>query len=313
MAKRRQLPDIMGEALGRIRLAPQVAALAAELPPPESPETQAPPPPPAAPAPAVAIAPKVRPLAPEPGPGPARDVLLEKLTSLRLKGMAAALAEQEAAEGEGRFGQRLAELLDREARHRRESQLRSRLTRAKLRYPARLAAWDWSLPRGLTPCRLAELTAGDWTAAGRNLVIVGPAGVGKTYLACALAHMVCLSGGSALYRRMGDLKREWAAAWVAGQRERLVKKHTRPALLILDDWGMETWEEEEAAGLLDILEGRCGRAATVAVSQTPLAAGSGPARDPSLSAALLDRLMGPAVTLELLGESQRPRFCGPEL
>src|SRR5690606_24813541 len=134
---------------------------------------------------------------------PTRD----KLRALQLRGMAAGLEDQTRTPDieSLSFEERLGLLLDREETSRADRRLKTRLTQAKLRMQASLEDIDYRANRSLDESLVLDLASCSWIARHHNLVITGPTGVGKTYLACALAHKACREGYKALYQRLPRL------------------------------------------------------------------------------------------------------------
>ena len=164
---------------------------------------------------------------------------LDKLQSLRLHGMLKALAEQLKIPDIGSlsFEERLGLLVDRELTERDDKRLSSRLRQARLRHNACLEDLDYRSPRGLDKALILQLSSGQWLRDGLNLIINGPTGVGKTWLACALAHQACRDGYSVRYLRLPRLLEELGLAHGDGRFAKLMSSYAKTDLLILDDWG----------------------------------------------------------------------------
>lgn len=276
MAGRRPLPDIMGEALGRL------PALA-----PVEPEGKV-----------VAIG---RPAEAELGR------LAAGMRRLGLVGMARALDEMAAgpAEMPRAFADRLERLLAAEAGNQGRRRLAARLKRAGLRYQAEPDQVESGPDRGLTPARLRELTAGRWVARGQDLLLSGPTGVGKTFVACALASAACRAGHTALYRPLPALLAELAAARRQGTLARRLAVLARPALLVLDDWGLEPLERAERLELLQLIDRRHGRRSTLVAGQLPPESWDRFLGDGATASAIRDRLLSGSQRLALSGPSRR--------
>ena len=248
-------------------------------------------------------------------PGVPLPGLIRKLKTMRLKGMALALEE----EGRSRTGaglpfeERLDVLLDREAQEREARRLKTRLKKARLRYPrARLEKVDLRHPRGLDPVLLAGLADLTWVASGRNLIITGPTGTGKTYLACALLHQACLAGRSALYQRLPDLLGEMAATRRQGGWTKLMETLARVELLALDDWGLDRLDREQRRNLLELAESRYGRSSTLVASPFPADRWQEVIGGPGLAGPIVDRLVHNAHVVNLKGQSLRRRYPAGE-
>jgi DNA replication protein DnaC len=199
----------------------------------------------------------------------------------------------------------LALLLDREWGFRHDRKLAARLRFAKLRHQATPEDIDYRSTRGLDRALLVKLIAGDWIAAHDNLVITGPTGVGKSWLACALGHKACRDDRSVLYQRVPRLVASLALARGDGRHARLQRTLGSVQLLILDDWGLEPLDALARQDLLEILEERYGRRSTFVTSQLPLSSWHDVIADPTYADAILDRLVHNAHRLDLDGDSMR--------
>jgi len=232
----------------------------------------------------------------------------ERLLTLGLTGMAKALEEQRRQPDIAAlsFEERLGLMVDREAAERDTKRLATRLKFAALRQAAVVEDIDWQTARGLDRALFQKLAAGDWIGRRQNLLVVGPTGVGKSWIACALGHKACRDGRSVLYHRVPRLFEALALARGDGRYGRLLKTLGKVELLILDDWGLAPLTGEQCRDLLEILDDRHGRGSTVVTSQVPvehwheIIAGS-----PTLADAVLDRLVHNAHRLILKGESMR--------
>ena len=233
---------------------------------------------------------------------------LDQLRELHLDGMAEAFAElQENPEARDLdHPEWLALLLDREAARRIDRRLRTRLRTARLRHSdACVEDVDHRTPRHLDKALFRDLATCKWIAGHRNLVIVGPCGVGKSWLACALGQKACREDFSVLYKRLPRLFAELELGRGDGRYPRLFRTLVRADLLILDDWGTEPFTAEQRHDLLEIFEDRYGNRSTLVTSQLPLDQWHQVVGDPTLADAILDRLVHNAYRLELRGESMR--------
>ena len=234
---------------------------------------------------------------------------LDKLHALKLTGMAAALADQSATPDitELTFEERLGLLVDREMTERDNRRMSSRLRRAKLRHNAILEDLDYRNSRGLDKGLVQSLAGCQWVKEHLNVLITGPTGVGKTWLACALAHKACREGYTAQYVRLTRLLRELTIAKGDGQYSKLLASLAKVDVLILDDWGLMKLSAENRRDLLEVLEDRHGRRSTIATSQLPIEEWHGVIGDATLADAILDRLVHNAYKINLRGESMRKR------
>ncbi len=232
---------------------------------------------------------------------------LDKLHALKLAGMAAALADQSTIPDitDLSFEERLGLLVDREMTERDNRRMTSRLRRAKLRHTAILEDLDYRNSRGLDKGLVQSLAGCQWVKEHLNVLITGPTGVGKTWLACALAHKACREGYTAQYVRLTRLLRELTIAKGDGQYSKLLTSLAKVDVLILDDWGLMKLSAENRRDLLEVLEDRHGRRSTIATSQLPIEEWHGVIGDATLADAILDRLVHNAYKINLRGESMR--------
>ena len=232
---------------------------------------------------------------------------LDKLRAMKLTGMAQALSEQlesnDAAELS--FEERLGLLVDVEMTHRDDKRYSRRLRNAKLRQQACLEDIDYKHSRGLDRSLMQSLATCTWIKENHNLIITGPTGVGKTYLACALAHQACRKNFTAYYAQTSRLLQELLITKGDGRYLKTLAKLAKFDLLILDDWGLDTPPAAQRRILLELLDDRYDRGSTLIASQFPTNLWYDNLGDPTLADAILDRVIHNAYRLELKGESLR--------
>lgn len=207
--------------------------------------------------------------------------------------MARALAEQMEMSDLGTlsFEERLGLMVDREMSQREDRRLQTMLRKAKLRVPACVEDIDFRHKRGLDKSLVMALAACEWIKGRQNLIITGPTGAGKTYLACALVHKACLGGHSAVYRRLPNLLREITMARADGSYPKKMAAYAKTNLIALDDWGLDRLTREQALDLLELLEDRHGLNSTLVAAQVPIDHWHEIIGDPTLADAVLDRLV----------------------
>jgi len=236
---------------------------------------------------------------------------LEKLQMLRLMGMYKALTEQmnmPESETLG-FEERLGLLADRELTERQDRRLKTRLRQAKLKHNACVEDLDYRAPRGLDKALMLQLATCRWVHEGLNLIINGATGVGKTWIACALAQKACREGYTALYLRLPRLFEELSLAHGGGRFTKLMAGFAKTDLIILDDWGLAKFTAEQRRDLLELLDDRHGCRSTLVTSQVPVDHWHEVIGDPTLGDAILDRLVHNAYRINLKGESMRKRLA----
>ena len=234
---------------------------------------------------------------------------LEKLTTLRFTGMMAALDEQMQMNSLDDLGfeERLGILLDREIAVRQSRIMNTRLRKAKLRQESCIEDIDFRHPRGMDKSLVMRLAGCEWIKDHNNLIITGPTGVGKTYLACAFAQKACREGFNTLYLRTTKLFEDLSLSKGDGRYLKLLASFAKADLLVLDDYGLDQLSREQRHDLLEILEDRHGLKSTLVTSQLPIDHWHEQIGDPTLADAILDRLVHNAHKIKLNGESMRKK------
>jgi DNA replication protein DnaC len=232
---------------------------------------------------------------------------IDRLHALGLGGMARALLDQQGHPDHAAltFEERLGLLVDREMQDRENRRLARHLKSARLRSDAVIEDLDLRSPRGLDRATVLSLADAHWVAAHRNVLVTGPTGVGKTFLACALAHSAIRRGHTALYLRVPRLIDELVLARADGRLPRLMASWARIDVLVLDDLGLQPVPAPRAADLLEVIEDRSGTRSTIVTSQLPVGHWHEALGDPTVADAILDRLVHGAHRLELRGDSRR--------
>jgi len=205
------------------------------------------------------------------------------------------------------FEERLGLLVDRESTERENRRLTTRLRQAKLRQTACIEDIDYRHPRGLDKSLMARLATCQWVRERHNVLITGPTGIGKTWLGCALGHKACREGLTVLYLRLPRFLPELPIAKGDGRYGKLLTTLAKTDVLILDDWGLAPFSDENRRDLLEIVEDRHERRATIITSQLPVEHWHDALGDPTLADAILDRLVHNAYKIALHGESMRKR------
>ncbi len=233
---------------------------------------------------------------------------LDQLKALNLDGMAGAFVElqNQAQAAELSHAEWLALLLDREMANRNTRRFQIRLRSAKLRHSqAAIEDVDYRTPRRLDKAVFQQLTTSKWIAEHRNLLVTGPCGIGKSWLACALAQKACRDGYTVVYARVPRLFADLELAHGDGRFTRLFRTLVKADLLVLDDWGPERFTANQRRDLMEIVEDRYGSGSTLITSQLPRDTWHQVVGDPTFADAILDRIVHNAYRLELDGPSMR--------
>jgi DNA replication protein DnaC len=239
---------------------------------------------------------------------------VERLRALGLAAMADALVELQNVPDAAELTREdwLGLLVDREATSRENKRLARRLRDARLRQAAVVEDVDFRAPRGLDRALFQTLASCAWVRDHHHLVVVGPTGIGKSWLACALGHKACREGFSVLYKRATRLFNDLTQARGEGRLPRLLTTLERIRLLIIDDWGPEPLNAEQRRDLLEIVDNRDDRGSLLITSQVPVNRWHEVIADPTLGDAILDRILHRAHRIELKGPSLRRRLVAAE-
>jgi len=205
------------------------------------------------------------------------------------------------------FEEKLGILVDAELAAKDSKRLTSRLRNAKLRLAACIEDLEIKSSRGLDRSVVTALSSRTWLDKARNVIIEGPTGAGKTYLACALAQQACRNGFSTLYVRAPALFEDLSLAKADGRFKSILASIARTKLLVLDDFALAPLTDEQRRNLLEIAEQRYEIGSTILVSQMPLSHWHDIIGDPTLADAILDRLVHNAQCIVLKGESMRKK------
>ena len=233
---------------------------------------------------------------------------LSQLRQLKLVGMAEALQTQLEQVGtyEGlSFIERLNLLLSQESLNRDQRKQARLILQAQFRLKASVQEIDYQHPRNITPSQIAQLAQGEWINRAQNLLLTGPCGSGKTYLACALGHNACLYSYGVRYYRLSRLMLALTQAKADGTYRKQLKQLAKIELLIIDDWGLEPLTPAHRNDLMEIMDDRHGNTSTLMISQLPTDQWYVSIGDNTLADAILDRLMHNAHRVQLKGESMR--------
>jgi len=232
---------------------------------------------------------------------------VEKLYAMKLNGIADAFKEQllQPDMYDLPFEERFTLLVDRQWTWKEDRRMKRLLRNAKLKINGCIEDIDFRTPRGMDKSVVLRLANCDWIKSAQNIIITGPTGVGKTYLACAIANRACRMGYSAFYIRVPRLFQELAMAKGDGSYPKTMKKLLKANVLIIDDLGLAPMSATERRDLLEVVEDRHGLASTIVATQLPITNWHENIQDPTIADAILDRLIHNAHKINLKGESMR--------
>jgi DNA replication protein DnaC len=232
---------------------------------------------------------------------------IEKMHQMKLHTMAVAFKEEldRPNNTELAFEDRIALLVEREWLYRENRRLGTRLKAAKLRHQAVLEDIDFRHPRELDKSMILTLSSCQWIKSHHNVIITGPTGIGKSYIASALADKACREGYTARYYRASRLLQELAMARGDGSYASLLQTIAKTDLLVIDDWGLAPLDALERRDVLEIMEDRYGLRSTIITSQFPVSTWHELVGEPTLADAILDRIIHNAYKIPLDGDSMR--------
>ena len=232
---------------------------------------------------------------------------LDKLQQLKLTGMLRALQEQDGIPDIRTmpFEERLGLMVDREMTERDNRRMQTRLRMAKLKQNSALEDIDFKTARGLDRSLIMKLAGCEWVAEHLNVLITGATGLGKTFLACALAHKACREGYSSHYVRLTRLFQELDIGRADGRYAKMMRQFAKADVMIMDEWGLAVLTDQHRRDLLEILDDRYNMRATIITSQLPIAHWHEAVGDPTLADAILDRVVHNAYKINLSGKTMR--------
>ncbi len=233
----------------------------------------------------------------------------DQLYLMKLIGMAEGFKEQleQPSLRDLSFEERFGMLVERQWTWKENKRLKRLLKDAKLKLQACLEDIDYRTPRGMEKSVILSLASCNWIRNHQNLLISGPTGVGKTFLACAFAHKACREGFRSLYLRSPQLFYQVALARADGSYATLMKRLTKTHLIVIDDLGLAPLTDPERRDLLELIEDRHGSGSTLITSQLPIENWHDHIGDPTIADAILDRLIHNAHRIQLKGGSMRKK------
>jgi len=232
------------------------------------------------------------------------EATIEKLIIMKLHGMAEGIREQLSNTGyrDLSFEERFTLLVDKERLYRENRQLKILIAHAHLRHPASFEDMDFRVRRGITKDMMLNLIQNEWIRKNQNVIIMGPTGTGKTYISCALGNGAVRKGISTLYVRLPRLSQELKVARADGSFTRLLQRLQRIRLLIIDDFGINRFTDEERRDFLEIMEDRYNVRSTIIASQFPIDSWHDIIGEPTFADAICDRVVHNAHKIILKGD-----------
>jgi DNA replication protein DnaC len=236
---------------------------------------------------------------------------IEKLHIMKLTGMAEAFQEQSAQPDMDRlsFEERFGLIVDRQWTWKEDCRLQRYLKNAKLKLNACVEDIDYKSSRGIDQSVMMKLIACDWIRKHQNIIITGPTGAGKTFIACALANKACREGYRSFYIRGPRFSYQMSLARGDGSYGNIINKLSKTHVLVIDDLGLAPLTDMERRDLLEVIEERHGHASTIVVSQLPMDHWHEQIGDPTIADAILDRLIHNAHKINLKGGSLRKKYA----
>ncbi len=232
---------------------------------------------------------------------------LTKLYHMKLNGMADAFKEQLLQTGlnDLSFEERFSFLVDHHFTWKEDRKVKRLLRNAKLKINACMEDIDYKIPRGIDKSVMLRLSSCDWIESAQNIIITGPTGAGKTYLACSLANKACRHGYSTIYKREPRLFQEVAIARADGSYPKFMNKMAKTKVLVIDDFCIAPLTDVERHDLLEVIEDRQDLSSVIIATQIPIEKWFDSIGDPTIADAILDRLIHNAHKINLKGESMR--------
>jgi DNA replication protein DnaC len=239
---------------------------------------------------------------------------INKLHELKLTGMAEAFADQikQPDMDSLSFAERFGLIVDRQWTWKENNRMERYLKNARMKLDACVEDIDYKTPRGIDQSVMMSLISCDWVRRHHNIIITGPTGAGKTFLACALTNKACREGFRALYVRSPKFSYQMALAKGDGSYGKTINKLSKAHVLVIDDLGLAPMTDAERRDLLEVVEERHGHASTIVTSQLPVENWHEQIGDPTIADAILDRLIHNAhkINLSMKGDSLRKKYAG---